>query len=269
MNHSQQENLKIIGNMAKIKHKIIVISGKGGVGKTSVSVNLAKKLSSKNFKVGILDADVHGPNVAKMLGIEDARMNQSESGLDPIAVSSTLSAVSLAVMGFQPDQPFIWRGPMKANVIRQLLEDANWGELDFLIVDLPPGTGDEALSICQLIPDITGAVIVTTPQDVAILDSQKSIRFIQQLNIRILGLVENMSGFVCPECKSTIPIFKQGGGKKAADEFEIPFLSEVPFDLQAMLNADAGNTIQINAPLFDQAFDTISAKVIESIKNNL
>ena len=257
------ENFKILEKMSEIKHKIIVISGKGGVGKTSVSVNLAKDLSSKVKKVGILDADIHGPNVAKMLGIEHLSMKNDESGLKPIKVTFNLIAVSLALMGYDTNQPFVWRGPMKANVIKQLLENTNWGTLDYLIVDLPPGTGDEALSICQLIPNITGAIIVTTPQDVAILDCKKSVRFIQELKIPIIGLIENMSGFVCPHCQGETNIFKKGGGRKAAEELNISFLGEVPFQPEFVNLGDSGT------PFVSSKEKSKSADVFMAIVNKI
>jgi Mrp family chromosome partitioning ATPase len=191
-------------------------------------------------KVGILDIDIHGPNIAKMLGIEDKSIYALESGIEPVAVTPNLTAVSLALVGYDPDQPVIWRGPLKTALIRQFLGDVNWGKLDYLIVDSPPGTGDEPLSACQLIPNVSGAIIVTTPQDVAILDARKSVLFVKELKIPVIGIIENMSGFTCPYCHKEIDIFKKGGGEKAAQELKVPFLGRVPFQLEFVEYADKG-----------------------------
>jgi len=214
--------------MARIKHPLIVMSGKGGVGKTTVAVNLAYALSLSGKSVGILDIDLHGPNIAKMLGIE------------PVLVSANLKAVSIALSGYHPDQPIIWRGPAKAAVIRQLLSDVNWGDLDYLVIDSPPGTGDEPLSACQLIPNLSGIIIVTTPQDVAILDARKSVLFAQEIKIPVVGIIENMSGFICPHCQGQTDIFKKGGGEKAAQGLKVPFLGRVPFQPEFVDFGDKG-----------------------------
>ena len=234
----QEKRLK--EKMMKIKHIFIVISGKGGVGKTSVAVNLAYALSLSAKNVGILDIDIHGPNIAKMLGIEKHSLYGFEFGIQPVEVSDRLKAVSLALTGYDSDQPIIWRGPMKAAVIRQFLADVNWGELDYLIIDSPPGTGDEPLSACQLIPNVSGAIIVTTPQDVAVLDARKSVQFVKELKIPIVGIIENMSGFTCPHCGNEIDIFKRGGGEKAAEELKVLFLGRVPFQPEFVEYADKG-----------------------------
>jgi len=234
----QEKRLK--EKMAKVKHALIVMSGKGGVGKTTVAVNLAYVLSLAGRTVGILDADIHGPNIAKMLGIEKRSLYGFDSGIQPVEVSDRLRAVSIALTGNDSDQPIIWRGPMKAAVIRQFLADVNWGELDYLIVDSPPGTGDEPLSVCQLIPHVAGAIIVTTPQDVAVLDARKSICFAKELKIPVVGIIENMSGFTCPRCGNEIDIFKRGGGETAAKELNVSFLGRVPFQPEFVECADRG-----------------------------
>jgi len=234
----QEKQLK--EKMSKIKHPLIVMSGKGGVGKTTVAVNLAYALSLSGNSVGILDIDLHGPNIAKMLGVEDRTIFSCEFGIEPVLVSANLKAVSIALSGHNPDQPIIWRGPAKAAVIRQFLSDVNWGDLDYLVIDSPPGTGDEPLSACQLIPNVSGIIIVTTPQDVAILDARKSVLFAQEIKIPVVGIIENMSGFICPHCHGQTDIFKKGGGEKAAQELRVPFLGRVPFQPEFVEFGDKG-----------------------------
>lgn len=235
-----QQDQRLKEKMAKIRYSFIVISGKGGVGKTSVAVNLAYALSLYSKLVGILDIDLHGPNIAKMLGIERYSLSGDESAIEPVEVSYGLKAVSVALIASLSEQPIIWRGPMKTNVIKQFLADVNWGELDYLIIDSPPGTGDEPLSACQLIPKVSGAIIVTTPQDVAVLDAKRTVQFAKQLNIPVVGIIENMSGFTCPHCNNQINIFKRGGGEKAAQELNVPFLGQVPFEPEFVEFADKG-----------------------------
>jgi len=234
----QEKRLK--ENLSRIKNKLIIISGKGGVGKTTVAVNLAYGLAVKGKKVGILDVDIHGPNIAKMLGIENTRLLAYDSGIEPVRVLDNLKAISLALMIKDQDQPVIWRGPLKMITIKQFLSDVNWGELDYLIIDSPPGTGDEPLSVCQLILDIDGAVIVTTPQDVAVLDSRKCVGFARQLKIPFLGIIENMSGFTCPHCGKKIDLFGKGGGEKAARDLEVPFLGSIPVESDMVKSGDSG-----------------------------
>jgi len=234
----QEERLKM--KMSRIKNKIIVMSGKGGVGKTTIAVNIAHALAVSGLKVGVLDTDLHGPNIAKMLGIEKKVIFGIDTGIAPVEVMPNLSAVSIALIGYDQDQPVIWRGPLKMGVIKQFLSDVIWGDLDYLIIDSPPGTGDEPLSVCQLITDVTGAVIVTTPQDVAVLDARKTILFAQQLNIPVLGVIENMSGLICPHCKKEIDLFKAGGGEKAARELKVPFLGRIPIEPEMVISGDEG-----------------------------
>ena len=199
-----------------VKHVILVLSGKGGVGKSTVSVNLASALAAHGRKVGLLDLDFHGPNIPKMLGIEDQRPAVLENHIEPVHVTGNLSVMSMAFLLPDTSSPVVWRGPMKMAAIQQFLSEVNWGALDYLVVDLPPGTGDEALSIAQLAPNVQGAVIVTTPQDVAVLDAVKAVKFIEKLELPVIGIIENMSGMICPHCGDTIDLFGRGGGKKAA-----------------------------------------------------
>ncbi len=254
-----QEN-RLKERMSLIRHKIIVMSGKGGVGKTSVAVNLSYAFATSGKKVGLLDTDLHGPNVAKMLGIEKETLGGSADGIEPVRVLPELKVVSLAFVAQNPDVPIIWRGPMKANAIKQLLGEVNWGTLDYLVVDSPPGTGDEPLSVCQLIPNVNGAVIVTTPQDVSILDARKTVMFARQLNIPVIGIIENMSGFVCPHCRQETAIFKKGGGEKAAQDLGVPFLGRIPFEPELVELADRG------VPFISSGKDTPSAKAFMQVQ---
>ncbi len=236
---NQLERIKV--RMKTIKRPYIVMSGKGGVGKTTVAVNLAAALAAKGKQVGILDVDIHGPNIAKMLGIETELVQQfREDCIQPVPVGSHLKAVSIALLGIDPSEPIIWRGPAKTGVIRQFLGDVEWGELDHLIVDCPPGTGDEPLSVCQLIPGLTGVIVVTTPQEVALLDARKSVSFAKKINVPVTGIVENMSGLDCPHCHKAIDLFKKGGGKKLAEQQEVPFLGAIPMCVDFVCHGDRG-----------------------------
>lgn len=235
-----EQHEAVEAGMAKVKHKIMVMSGKGGVGKTTVAANLAFALGMRGLDVGLMDADIHGPDIPMILGIEDKRPEISGEKISPIAVTPRLKAMSIGFLISDRDSPIIWRGPMKMNAIRQFLSDVDWGELDYMIVDLPPGTGDEPLSVAQLIKKVDGAIIVTTPQDLALLDSRKAVNFSGVLKVPVIGIVENMSGFVCPHCGKEVNIFKYGGGERAASELGVPFLGRVPLDPQMVEAADSG-----------------------------
>jgi Mrp family chromosome partitioning ATPase len=234
------EDKELRKNISNIKNKFIIISGKGGVGKTTVAVNLAYSLAMKGYDVGVLDVDIHGPNICKMFGVDNKRLTSSNSKINPIQILDNLKIISTASLIETPDTPVIWRGPLKMKVISQFLRDVNWGKLDYLIIDAPPGTGDEPLSVAQLIPDLNGAIVVTTPQEVAVLDSRKSIQFAKKLSIPYIGVIENMSGFICPHCGKEINLFKKGGGIKAAEELHVDFLGDIPFELDMVELSDNG-----------------------------
>jgi len=244
----QGEDVKLLKRLGLIKHKIIVMSGKGGVGKSTVATNLAMSLAMHGYETGILDVDITGPNVPKMLGVEDSPLMADDEGIFPVEVTPHLKAISMAFLISDKDAPVVWRGPAKMGAIRQFLTDVNWGRLDYLVIDLPPGTGDEPLSIAQLIPEADGAIIVTTPQDVALLDSRKSVNFAKKLGLPIIGIVENMSGFKCPHCGEEIDLFKIGGGEKAAEELSVPFLGRIPIDVAMVPAGDDGKPIVISSP---------------------
>ncbi len=235
-----EETNEIRNNISKIKHKIIVMSGKGGVGKSTISSNLAGFLAAEGFQTGILDIDLHGPSIPKLLGLSNRSLEQIDQRIKPISYSATLKAISIGFMLSSESESVIWRGPRKSSMIRQLLKDVDWGNLDYLIIDSPPGTGDEQLSIIQTVDDLDGAVIVTTPQDLSLIDVKKSINFCRQLKLPIIGLIENMSGLICPKCQERIEVFKSDGGKILADQEKIPFLGKISIDPLTARNCDDG-----------------------------
>jgi Mrp family chromosome partitioning ATPase len=240
------ERRTLRARMGRIAHKILVLSGKGGVGKSTVAVHLAVSLSRAGKRVGLLDVDLHGPSVPKMLRLEDRSVRVEGDALVPLQVGG-LKVMSLGFLLQGRDEPVIWRGPMKMGAIRQFLKDVAWGDLDYLVVDSPPGTGDEPLSVCQLLEGADGAVVVTTPQDVATADVRRSIGFCRALKLPVLGVVENMSGFACPGCGRTTEIFKAGGGEAMARETGVPFLGRVPLDPAVGDACDRGNPLDGHA----------------------
>jgi len=260
----QEESIK--KNLNQIKQVIVVLSGKGGVGKSTVSTNLALTLAQQGHKVGLLDSDMHGPTIPTMLGLENTRIMQSSDGLKPVQATKNLKVLSMGFLIKNLDDAIIWRGPMKMGAIKQLIGDFSWGELDYLIIDLPPGTGDEPLSIAQIIPKITGAIIVTTPQDVALVSVRKSITFVNKLKIPAIGIIENMSGFTCPHCGEHIDIFKSGGGKKAAEDYNLSFLGSIPLDPSIVETGDSGTTTMVKDSTLSTSFEHIAENVKESIK---
>jgi Mrp family chromosome partitioning ATPase len=264
----QKKDMKLLKTLARIKHTIIVTSGKGGVGKSTVAANIALALAMKGYDVGLLDADIHGPNIPKMLNIEDAVLHADDEGIMPVIVPPSLKVMSMAFLVRDTDDPIIWRGPMKIGALRQFLEDVRWGNLDYLVVDLPPGTGDEPLTVAQLIPESDGMLVVTTPQDVALLNSRKSVGFARQLKTPVLGIVENMSGLICPHCHQEIDLFKVGGGEKAAGELDVPFLGRIPIDPKVVSSGDDGMPIVLldsESPAAE-AFQNLVERLIEIIE---
>ncbi len=241
MKKDNDQECRLRQNLCRIQNKLVVLSGKGGVGKTTVAVNLAYGLAQQGKKVGLLDTDIHGPNVAKMLGLEGVQLTGFDDGkIEPVLMAHGIKVISMAFLLKNSDQPVIWRGPRKMMVIKQFLSDVAWGDLDYLIIDSPPGTGDEPLSVCQLIPEINGAIIVTTPQEVAVLDSRKTILFANELKLPVVGVIENMSGFVCPHCSQEINLFGTGGGERAAEELNVPFLGRIPMEAGMVAAGDSG-----------------------------
>lgn len=253
---------RLAAHLAGFKRKIVVMSGKGGVGKSTVASSIATLLSQQGAKVGILDADLHGPTIAGLFGLRGLRLASDGNLIYPYAYDKNLSIVSIQGLTEDPDAPLIWRGPMKIGVINQLLGDVKWGELDYLVIDCPPGTGDEPLTIAQVIPDAE-AVIVTTPQEIALADVRKSVKFCQDVGLNLLGVVENMSGFVCPNCHTLHNIFSTGGGENLAKQYNIPFLGRIPLDPSVV---NAGDKSSPLPPQTSPAYDALKS-IVEKIAN--
>ena len=254
-----REKLALQDNVGRIKHKVVVLSGKGGVGKSTVATNIAVALSLKGQKVGLMDVDIHGPSIPKMLGLEGNSLRGTETGLAPIVYSDNLRVMSIGFILKTQNDAVIWRAPLKHKLIKDFLTDVQWGDLDFLIIDSPPGTGDEPLSVVQLLEDADGAVIVTTPQDVALIDVRKAITFCRQVKLPILGVVENMSGFICPHCGNTVNIFKTGGGESMASDMEVPFLGRIPLEPKIVDAGDSGK------PYLEYNRESETAKAFNSV----
>ncbi len=260
-----QQRERIEENLKDVKYKIVVMSGKGGVGKSTVTTGLATAIVSSGLSAGIIDSDMHGPSIPKLLGVDNLRgtIQGDDKYIYPLEINKNLKIISLDLLVDNKDTPIIWRGPLKMKMISDFLEKVKWGTLDFLLFDLPPGTGDEPLSIAQTLPSVDGVIIVTTPQEVALHSVRKSIRFAQELKMPILGIVENMSGFICPHCNKSVEIFGRGKTKKTAEEFGIRFLGEIPLDPKISENGDKG----IITDFSDK--DPVSVKSILSITNSI
>ena len=255
----------VSARMGRVKHKIMIASGKGGVGKSTVAVNLARVLQARGFRVGVLDADITGPSTAKLLGVEREKLLAGPGGIEPVD-SKGLKVISMAFALSDPSSAVVWRGPMKMAAIKQFLADVSWGDLDFLIIDLPPGTSDEPLSVVQLLPDLTGAVIVTTPQEVALLDSRKAVNMVKAMGVPLLGIVENMSGLSCPHCGEVIDIFKTGGGERAAEELSVPFLGAIPLDPEITPLGDEGVAFVDRDTAAKESFERVVDGILGQIR---
>jgi ATP-binding protein involved in chromosome partitioning len=261
----ESEDALLKMRMGKVKHKIAVISGKGGVGKTLVTVNLAATLAREKGvgKVGLLDADIHGPCVPKMLGLKGRTLESSPAGIFPVQSSGGIKVVSMAFLLPSDDSPVVWRGPLKMGAIKQLLSEVAWGELDYLLVDLPPGTGDEPLTVLQLLPDADGVVIVTIPSEVSGDVVRKAVTFARMLKVPILGIVENMSGLVCPHCGERIEVFEGGMGRRVAEDMGVPFLGSIPIDPRISSACDSGQ------PFVETSSDSVAAKAFGDVMKRI
>ena len=263
------QDMAITSALSKIKRKILVMSGKGGVGKSTVATNLAMGLANKGFQVGLMDVDLHGPDICRMLNLTERldRTREDKNALvPPMRYNDTLKVMSLEYMMDNRDEAIIWRGPLKIQAIRQFIAEIDWGNLDYLVIDAPPGTGDEPLSVAQTIKDVN-ALVVTTPQEIALADVRKSINFCKHVNIKILGIVENMSGFICPHCDKPVDIFGTGGGRKTALEFNLKFLGDVPMDPKVVAGGDTGKPYLSSGAgsVATKAFDRVIANVIKEL----
>ncbi len=264
------EREEINQQMSKIKYKIMILSGKGGVGKSTVAVNLALGLAASGKKVGLLDIDIHGPSVPKLLGMEESGFETDGQKILPIRFNENLFVMSIAFFLQKEDSAVIWRGPLKMGVIKQFLKDVNWGELDYLVVDSPPGTGDEPLSICQLIQDAAGSIIVTTPQELSIIDVKKCISFCRTVNTKVLGVIENMSGLICPHCNKEIELFGKHGGENMAKEMGVDFLGSIPIVPEVVSDCDKGirNILDYKKTEMAKIFDGIVKTVLQKVEGN-
>lgn len=266
----EQENELIKMRMGKVKHKIAIISGKGGVGKSLVTVNLAALLAKdgRENRVAIFDADLTGPCVPKMMGLKGEKLMAGPPGIFPAVGAEGIKVISMALFLPSDDSPVIWRGPLKMGAIRQFLAEVAWGPLDYLLVDLPPGTGDESLSVLQLLPEMDGVVIVTIPSEVSQSVVKKAITFARKMDVPIFGVVENMSGMICPHCGETIEVFSKGGGERVAEEMDVEFLGSIPLDPRISADSDEGTPFILkhpNSPA-SKAFMRIVQKIEEKVK---
>ena len=259
------QDIGLQSTLSKIKYKILVMSGKGGVGKSTVATNVAMGLAKKGYQVGLMDVDLHGPDICRMLDLKDKLFTEKDEKpklLPPMKYNDNLKVISLEYLMENRDEAIIWRGPLKIQAIRQFIGDIDWGKLDYLVIDAPPGTGDEPLSVAQIIKDVN-ALIVTTPQEIALADVRKSISFCRHVGIRILGIVENMSGFICPHCDKPVDIFGTGGGKKVSLEYSLRFLGKVPMDPKVVMGGDSGK------PYLSSGAGTVATKAFDKVLDNV
>ena len=266
----ERQDKVIASTLSKIKYKLFVMSGKGGVGKSFVSTNLAAALAIKGYKVGLLDVDIHGPSVPHLLGLTGLLEIDPSKGLQPKRYSENLSVVSMESLLKDPDQAVLWKGPMKTSAIRQFVSDVDWGELDFLVIDSPPGTGDEPMAVLKTVPDAL-SIVITTPQEISLADVRKSINFLQYVKANILGVVENMSGLICPHCAQKIDLFKKGGGEELAKKYGLEFLGAIPLDPATVVAGDLGKPVvmlDVDCPA-KKALLNLAERVILAAENSL
>ncbi len=260
--HNEHNRWLVNKRMNDIKFKLIVGSNKGGVGKSTVTTNLAVALAEKGYKVGLADADLHGPNIPKLINAESIRLKSEDDGIIPYEMRNGLKVASLGFLIEDPNMHIAWRDAVKYDFIIELLGNINWGELDYLLFDLPPGTGNEQITIIDFIGEVDGAVIVTTPQDLAVLDARKMISFARDSNVPIVGIIENMSTMTCPHCSGEIDVFKRGGGKKLAEELVLPYLGSIPLDAEVAIRSDSGEPLVLSRP------DSVAAKAFLELAEN-
>ena len=260
--HNEHNRWLVNKRMDDIKYKLIVGSNKGGVGKSTVTTNLAIALAEKGYKVGLADADLHGPNIPKLLGAESVRLKAEDEGINPYITKGGVAVASLGFLIEDPNMHIAWRDAVKYDFIIELLGNINWGKLDYLLIDLPPGTGNEQITIIDFIGDVDGAIIVTTPQELALLDARKMISFARDSNVPIVGVIENMSTLTCPHCQGEIDVFKKDGGKKLAEELVLPYLGKIPLDGEITAQSDAGEPIVTSRP------DSVAAKAFLQLADN-
>jgi len=253
-------------SLSQIKHKLLVMSGKGGVGKSTVAAYLSVALAKKGYKVGLMDVDLHGPSIPRLLGLKGAIKESAEAGkVEAIQYLPNLAVMSIeTLMGENRDVATIWRGPMKIGIIKQFIGEINWKKLDYMVIDSPPGTGDEPLTVAQTVPDAKG-IIVTTPQEISLADVRKSLNFCRQLNMRILGIVENMSGLICPHCGEMIELFKAHGGQEIAEREGLPLLGTLPLEPEVVAQGDVGVTDFLDNP--ELAFTHAFNQMVETVVN--
>lgn len=260
--HNEHNRWLVNHRMNDIKFKLIVGSNKGGVGKSTVTTNLAIALAEKGFKVGLADADLHGPNIPKLINAENIRLKAEDDGIMPYETRNGLKVASLGFLIEDPNMHIAWRDAVKYDFIIELLGNINWGELDYLLIDLPPGTGNEQITIIDFIGEVDGCVVVTTPQDLALLDARKMISFARDSNVPIVGVIENMSTMACPHCNEEIDVFKRGGGKNLAEELVLPYLGSIPLDAEVAIRSDSGEPVVLSRP------DSAAAKAFLALAEN-
>ncbi len=260
--HNEHNRWLVNHRMNDIKYKIIVGSNKGGVGKSTVTTNLAIALAENGNKVGLADADLHGPNLPKLLGAESVRLRADDDGIAPYETRNGVKVASLGFLIEDPNMHIAWRDAVKYDFIIELLGNIRWGKLDYLLIDLPPGTGNEQITIIDFIGEVDGCIVVTTPQDLALLDARKMISFARDSNVPIIGIIENMSTMICPHCQGEIDVFKKGGGKKLAEELVLPFLGSIPLDPEVAIRSDSGEPLVLSRP------DSIPAKKFIELAEN-